>query len=43
MRGVGSAPGPGVALVACGCFYPGGRFWYEPDPAGTWRWSGDPL
>ena len=34
-------PDPGVALVADGCSYLGGRSWYEPDEAGTWRWTGD--
>lgn len=34
-------PDPGAALPATGCAFPGGRSWYEPDAAGTWRWSGD--
>jgi len=34
-------PDPGVALVADGCSYLGGRSWYEPDATGTWCWSGD--
>ncbi len=32
---------PGVALIAGGCAYLGGRSWYEPDAGGVWRWVGD--
>ena len=32
---------PGVALVADGCSFLGGRSWYEPDETGAWRWTGD--
>nr|WP_043497035.1 hypothetical protein [Streptomyces viridosporus] len=34
-------PDPGVAMVADGCAYPGGRSWYAPDGAGRWVWTGD--
>lgn len=34
-------PEPGVAMVADGCAYPGGRSWYAPDETGRWTWRGD--
>lgn len=36
-------PDPGVAMINDDSAYgPGGRSWYEPDPAtGRWEWVGD--
>jgi hypothetical protein len=34
-------PDPGVAMVATGCAYLGGRSWYGPDEGGRWVWQGD--
>ncbi|WP_405759490.1 hypothetical protein OG234_13405 [Streptomyces sp. NBC_01420] len=34
-------PEPGIGIIAAGCAYPGGRSWYEPDPAGRWTWRRD--